>query len=161
MSLGLYYTNLPAGTQYNYFAFSYPTLYFGTFSFGILRIATGGIDIYGAQVPIKISTADYGRTLFLLGYGIRVIPWLSVGTALKVERVVFPGYPNELSGNYGSISESAFGADLGLLFIPGSDVPLLRDIQIGLNVQNIIQRSLRAVDQRELTPINMRLGYPI
>jgi tetratricopeptide (TPR) repeat protein len=158
MSVGLYYTNLPAGTQYNFLSYVYPSLFFGTFSFGVLRLSTGGIDIYNAQEPIKLGSMDYGRTLFLFGYGIQSTKWLSIGTTFKLERAVFPGYPDGLSSTVGSIAESAFGADFGILFTPNWEMPLLRDFRLGINFQNALQRSLRAVQEREAPPVNVRFG---
>lgn len=161
MSVGIYYTNLPGGTQYNYLAYSHPTLFVGTFSVGILRLSTGDINIYGSDAPIQLDTQNYGRTLFLFGYGIRLIDWMSVGTTFKLERATFPGYPSPgvFYSSVGSITESAFGADIGLLYTPDFSVPILQNLEFGFNFQNAVQRSIRAVDIREATPYNLRMGF--
>lgn len=157
MSLGLYYTNLPAGTQYNYLAFVYPTLTLGTFSTGILRLSTGDIPIRDDD-PLLIGTLNYGRTLFLFGYGFRLLDWFSLGTTFKLERVELPGYPDGDRQQVSVISESGFGADLGLLFTPNIPIAFLENLTIGVSVQNLLQRSIRAVDERENSPRNFRIG---
>jgi tetratricopeptide (TPR) repeat protein len=157
MSLGVYYTNLPAGTQYNYLAFAYPTLSFGTLSAGILRLATGDIEIRDADTPALLGTVNYGRTLFLFGYGATPLEWLSFGTTLKIEDVDFPNYA-EATGRVGTISESSFGADLGLLIRPPFSYSFLENVTFGFDVQNLLQRSLKAVEMRERTPRNYKLG---
>ena len=152
MSLGLYYTNLPAGTQYNYIAYTYPTIRLGTFGAGILRLSTGDIGIRPYEdSPVLSGTTSYGRTLFLFGYSITFMDWISAGTTLKFERVDLP--------NFGSnISESAFGADLGVLIKPPWDIPWLENVAVGFNIQNILQRSIKAIEVRDPTPRNFRFG---
>ncbi len=154
MGLGLYYTNLPGGSKYNYLAFTYPTLFFGTFSVGYLGIGTGKI-IGAEENGERIGEGEYGRSLFLLGYGYRISDWLSVGTTLKFERANFPDVVNYAMS---SISESAFGADAGVLVTPQFDALYLQNITIGLNIQNIIRRSMRAGEINESSPRNVRLG---
>jgi len=154
MGLGLYYSNLPGGSRYNYLAFTYPTLFFGTFSAGYLSIGTGGVGITGDHGE-RYGEEDYGRSLFLLGYGYRFFDWLSIGTTLKIERAKFPDMINDGTGN---ITESAFGADAGVLLTPQFDVLFLQNVTIGLNIQNIIRRSMRAAEASENSPRNVRLG---
>ncbi|NIA30026.1 MAG: PorV/PorQ family protein [Actinobacteria bacterium] len=154
MGLGLYYSNLPGGSRYNYLAFTYPTLFFGTFSAGYLGIGTGGIGI-ADEDGARYGEEDYGRSLFLLGYGYRFFDWLSVGTTLKIERAKFPDLINDATGN---ITESAFGADAGVLVTPQFDAFFLQNMTIGLNIQNIIRRSMRAAEISESSPRNVRLG---
>lgn len=154
MGLGLYYSNLPGGSRYNYLAFTYPTLFFGTFSAGYLSIGTGGIGIADAD-GARYGEEDYGRSLFLLGYGYRFFDWFSIGTTLKIERARFPDLINDATGR---ISESAFGADAGVLVTPPFDALFLQNITIGLNIQNIIRRSMRAAEASESSPRNIRLG---
>ena len=157
MGLGLYYSNLPAGTRYNYLAFTYPTLFFGTVSMGYLSIGTGDIQ-RSLSDATRADKQDYGRYLFLIGYGYRVMDMLSVGTTLKFERVSFVNYPDGVNGDTGNFSESAFGADVGLLFTPPFEGAVFNNLSVGLNVQNLVQRSMRAIEVRESSPRNVRLG---
>lgn len=152
LSLSVYHTNLPLGTQYNYLALSYPTLFVGTFSIGLLRISTPEVELYDDDASF-LGTKDYGRTLYLLGYGKKVFNWLSFGTTLKIEHLIMPGYIDQ-----GSYSESAVGADFGMLLISPVQSALMRNWQVGFNLQNTVQRAIQLEDTRELSARNFRFG---
>ena len=62
-SFSFYHTNLLGDTQYDYLAYAHPTLSFGTFSSGILRLSTGDIPIRDED-PTYLGSLSYGRTLF-------------------------------------------------------------------------------------------------
>ncbi|HOH06080.1 MAG TPA: PorV/PorQ family protein [bacterium] len=158
MGVGLYYSNLTAGTQYSYLGYAHPTLFLGTFSLGIISLSTPDIDIRDEFDPMKLGSLSYSRNMLLFGYGYKPLNWLAVGAALKVERVSLPGYPDGATGQTGSLTESALGADMGLVFTPGLASPYLKDLTLAVSVQNAIQRSMRAVDERESTPRTFRLG---
>ena len=158
MGVGIYYSNLAAGTQYSYLGYAHPTLFLGTFSVGVLNLSTPDIEIRDEMDPIKLGTLAYSRTMFLFGYGYKPSPWLSFGTTVKVERASLPGYPDAVSGATGSLTESALGADMGLVVTPQSASAALRDISLALSVQNALQRSMRAVEVRDRTPRNLRIG---
>lgn len=158
MGVGFYYTNLPAGTQYNYLAYTYPTLFIGTFSAGILRISTGDIDIRDDEDPALLGTLGYSRTMFMFGYGLKPVDWFSFGTTFKVERAQLPAYPDDVTREVASLSESTLGTDMGILIMPSFSGWILSDIIFGMNVQNLLQRSMRAVEIRETTPMNFRMG---
>ncbi len=158
MGLGFYYTNLAAGTSYNYVAYTHPTLFVGTFSVGMLNIATNDIKVRDVDDPSEIGVTNYGRTLLLFGYGFKPLSFLSVGANFKVERANLVGFPEALTDRISNYTESSYGADFGLLFKPGLKTLFLNDISIGLSVQNLLQRSIRAIESRETTPSNLRLG---
>lgn len=157
LGLGLYFSTLPAGSQYNYLAYVHPTLFSGTFAAGILRLSTGEIESYDLD-PQLLGTTNYSRTLFMFGYGLKPVEWASFGTTFKLERVALPNYPNVASGQVSSLSESAYGADIGFLFSPRIPFRYMDDVSIGLCIQNMIKRSIRAVETRDTTPRNVRLG---
>ena len=148
MGLGFYYSNLPAGTQYNYFSYAYPTLTMGTMSVGILRLSTGDITVRDDDAT-KLGSTNYSRTLFLFGYGYQMLDWMSLGATFKLERVDLPGYADN-SLNVSNITESGFGTDVGILLSPFNS-GVLGNVKIGLNIQNFIQRSIRAIEDRETT----------
>ena len=152
VGFGIYHTNLPASSSYNYFSFSYPTLSLGTFSAGILRIGTGGIDLVDPEAS-KYGETDYNRTLFMFGYGFRAKEWFYMGTNFKVERASLPGY--EGTSNF---TESALGADLGMMIRPQQEGGFLHNFSVGLNFQNFLQRSMRVVEVQDKTPRNFLFG---
>jgi len=157
-SIGVYHTNLPFGTQYDYLALAYPTLYYGTFSAGLLRIGTSDIKITDSDASL-LGTEDYHRTLYMFGYGKKVSSWLSIGASMKIETINIPGYMDTASGTGGTNSESAVGADFGFLFLSPMKNAILRNWNFGLNYQNAIQRTMQLVDIKENSPRTLRFGF--
>ncbi len=152
VGFGIYHTNLPMSTDYNYFSFIYPTLSFGTFSAGILRISTGEIQLTENDAAI-IGEANSSRSLFMFGYGFRPFRWLYMGSSFKVERTSLPNY----EGN-GNFNESALGADLGLMFKPQTREGIFRNFAMGFNIQNFLQRQQRVIEKLDKTPRNFLFG---
>ena len=157
LAFGVYHTNLPMGTQYDYFAVSYPTLYYGTFSAGLLRLGTSNIKITDDDASL-LGEKDYNRSLYLFGYGKKVTQWLSLGASMKIESVNLPGYVDLTAGGAGINSETAFGADMGILFLSPLKNAILRNWNVGLNYQNAVRRSTQLADIKENTPGMMRFG---
>jgi tetratricopeptide (TPR) repeat protein len=155
--IGLYYSNLPGSTNYNFISLSYPSLFLGTISVGYMGIGTGDI-LMSDEDASQLGPEDYGRSLFMLGYGYRIFDWMSLGTTLKLERAKFPAYPDDFTGETGNLLEAAFGADFGLLFTPNFDNRYLSNLSFGFNLQNAAQRSIRAEEIREDSPRNLRIG---
>ncbi len=158
IGVGIYYTNLPAATQYSFIAYTHPTLFIGTFGVGMMSISTPDIPIYDDKDPVKLGAVAFSRTMFLFGYGVRPFKWLSLGATFKVERAILPGYPESFNGSIGNVTESAFGADAGILVSPQLSNFFLNRLSLAVNVQNAVQRAMRAVDIRESTPRNIRCG---
>ncbi len=158
MGVGFYHTNLPFGTQYDFVSFTYPTLSFGTFSAGLLRLATGDIGLRDTDASF-LGVQDYARNLYLVGYGKKIFSWMSVGATMKIEYSIFPGNPDALTGNLGSYTESAIGADVGLLLYSPWSSGLLRNWLLGFNYQNAIQRAIQLEDVKEYSPRNFRFGF--
>jgi len=152
VGFGIYHTTLSMSTDYNYFSFIYPTLTFGTFSAGMLRISTGNISLTEPDAAI-IGEAKYSRSLFLFGYGFRPLRWFYMGTNFKVERTSLPNYEGE-----GNFTESALGADLGLLIKPQSQDGFFRNFAVGFNIQNFLQRQQRVIEVLDKTPRNFLFG---
>ncbi len=158
MGIGFYHTNLPLGTQYDFVSFTYPTLSFGTFSAGLLRLATGDIGLRDTDASY-LGTQDYSRNLYLVGYGKKLFSWMSVGATMKIEYSIFPGNVDALTGSIGSYTESAVGADIGLLLYSPWSGGLLRDWLVGFNYQNAVQRSVQLEDIKEYSPRDFRFGF--
>lgn len=157
LSLGVYHTNLPMGTQYDYLAVTYPTLFYGTFSAGLLRLGTSNVKITDDDASL-LGEKDYNRSLYMFGYGKKVSHWLSLGASMKIETINIPGYVDLATGSSGSNSESAVGADFGILFLSPMKSAIFRNWNIGLNYQNAVQRTLQLVDAKENSPSTLRFG---
>ncbi len=157
MGLGLYYTNLDGGSNYQYVAYAHPTLFSGTFSAGILSISTGDVPLRDDD-PALVGITNSGRTLFLFGYGFNVRSGISLGINFKVERANLIGYDIDPATTYANLTESSYGADVGFLYAPKTKDFFLENFSIGLCVQNALQRTIRAMETRETTPMNVRFG---
>ncbi len=157
VGLGFYHTNLPGATQYNYVAFVLPTLRIGTFSAGLLRLATPQIEVRETDASL-VGHSDYGRYLYLLGYGKRISRWAMAGATLKIERINMPGYADGLGGMDDAFSESGIGGDFGLLITPPMQYGLLSGWALGLNWQNFVQRAMQFEEERERSSRLLRLG---
>jgi|GEM_PF-514331 len=156
IGIGIYHTNLPSLTNYDYFSFLYPSLTFGTISAGILRLGTSDIKNTDDIGSITGETS-YSTTLFMFGYGFRPRPWFYMGTNFKIERSSLPNYDNA-----GNLTESALGADLGILIkpssLPSSQSGFFHGFAIGMNIQNLLQRSQRVYTVQDKTPRNYLFG---
>ncbi|MBN1560147.1 PorV/PorQ family protein [candidate division KSB1 bacterium] len=155
MSIGFYHTGLSGGAKYDYLSYVYPTITYGTFSAGLLRLALSDIPTR-ADDATYLGSQDYSRTLYMVGYGKYLFPWLSVGVTVKIEHLNMPGYFD--AGSLGSYSESAIGGDLGLVVASPLQSGMLRDWLVGFNYQNAVQRTLQLADEREHSPRNFRFG---
>ncbi len=157
MSVGFYHTSLAGVTQYDYLAYVYPTINFGTFAAGILRMAVGDIEnrpLDGALV----GTQDMSRTMYMVGYGKKLFKWISVGTTVKIEHQIMPSYFDDANGSLGGYSEFGVGGDFGLLVTSPLSNAFLRHWHVGFNYQNAVQRTVQLADQRQASPGNFSFG---
>jgi tetratricopeptide (TPR) repeat protein len=147
-SASFYYTSLIAGTNFSYVGFAYPTVSIGSFGFGWLRLATGDIE---ERSPLAEpgSNFDFSQQQFLFSYAKRLKDWLSVGLTVKIETLNF---------SLQNLSDSGVGADFGILYRPNFDIGILRDLSIGINIQNVLNPKTRLVDASESSPMNLKVG---
>ena len=157
MGVGLYHTNLPLGTQYDFVSFIYPSLNYGTFSAGLLRLSTGDIPIRDVDASFQ-GAQEYARNLYLVGYGKKLFSWMSIGATTKIEYSVFPGNEDPMTGSMGSYAESAIGADIGLLLYSPWSNGFLKNWLVGFNYQNAIQRAFQLEDVKQYSPRDFRFG---
>ncbi len=158
LSIGFYHTTLPAATHYDFLSLTYPTLSFGTFSAGLLRIATGNIMITDENASVY-GTDSYGRVMYMVGYGKKLFgDIISIGATAKIDRLDMPGLANKGAGDWGTFTESALGGDVGLLVYSPFDNALLRNWTMGFNYQNAFQRAMQLESHKELSNRNFRFG---
>lgn len=142
-----YYTNGIAGTNYSFVGLVYPTLSIGGIGFGWLRIATGDVvprDENGIPEPAQ----DYSQNQFLFSYAKQVKSYLSLGLSLKIETL----------SQIGNLSDSGVGVDFGVLYRPTFDSALLRDVSVGINVQNLVAPTMKLVNRADSSPLNLKVG---
>ncbi len=101
-SLSLMHLPLPEGTNYDFAAFGWPTIDYGTFSVGAFLLSTGDIERRDESGRL-LGTFSANQQMFLVGYGKQINRFLSLGATLKLYGQSFD-------------DASAFGAggDLGL-----------------------------------------------
>lgn len=148
-SASFFYSSLGYGTTYNFIGLAYPTLAIGTFGVGWARIGTDDIKETEPDASLS-SVGDYSINQFFVSYAKRIRKSVSIGGSVKLER------PDFALGN--NISDSGIGLDLGVIYRPEFDNVLMRDISLGVNLQNIIKPKVRLVDQSESSPTNFKIG---
>jgi tetratricopeptide (TPR) repeat protein len=141
-----FYSNLIAGSSYNYVGFVYPTISIGSFGFGWIRIGTDDI-IARDEKAVPGDNLGFSHQLFLFSYAKKLTDNLALGISLKLERFNL------------NVSDTGFGGDLGLLYRPDFETSILRDLTFGLNIQNIARPSLRLVNESIPSPRNIKFGF--
>lgn len=139
-SLSLMHLPLPEGTNYDFAAFGWPTVDYGTFSVGAFLLSTGDIERRDESGRL-LGTFSSNQQMFLVGYGKQINRFLSLGATLKLYGQSFD-------------DASAFGAggDLGL------KIALSESFAFGFNAQNIVAPSVRIDRDEETQPITFRAG---
>jgi tetratricopeptide (TPR) repeat protein len=139
-SLSVMHLPLPEGTNYDFAAFGWPTVDYGTFSLGAFLLTTGDIERRDASGRL-LGTFSANQQLFLVGYGKQINRFLSLGATIKMYGESFD-------------NSSAFGAggDFGL------KLALTDNLVLGLNAQNILAPEIRVDRDAETLPINFKAG---
>ncbi len=139
-SLSLMHLPLPEGTNYDFAAFGWPTVDYGTFSLGAFLLTTGDIERRDESGRL-LGTFSANQQLFLVGYGKQINRFLSFGATIKLYGQSFD-------------NSSAFGAggDVGL------KLDLTDNVVLGLNAQNILAPEIRIDRDAETLPITFKAG---
>ncbi len=155
-SVTAFYANMVTGTgtSLDFVGYVHPTSGLGTFGFGIIRIGSGDAEIRGLHNEPG-GSFSFDQQEFIVSYAKQVLPLLSVGANVKLEREQMAGF-----------SDTALGADIGVLYKPQFSSVFLRDISLGLSVSNIVRPGilLRKANEpitpsRESMPYTVRLGF--
>lgn len=139
-SLSLMHLPLPEGTNYDFAAFGWPTVDYGTFSLGAFLLTTGDIERRDESGRL-LGTFSANQQMFLVGYGKQINRFLSLGATLKLYGQSFD-------------NSSAFGAggDFGI------KLALNDNFALGLNAQNILAPEVRIDRDAESLPVNFKAG---
>ncbi len=144
-SISIFYTNLLAGTQYNFVGYVHPTVNVGTFGIGAIRIGTD-YEKYDEQA-VGEGNGSYQESQFLFSYAKKFPFNLSAGISMKLHYFSMNGS-----------SDTGIGADLGLLYRLNFDNAILRDMAIGMNFHNILQPRLNPVEDTDVHPYSLKFG---
>ncbi len=143
-----YRTNLIAGGGYNFIGVAYPTLSIGGFGFGWIGLGTDGIEPRDASGILEGPADNFSQNQFFFGYAKQVRGGVSLGLSLKIETL----------SSLGGLNDSGVGLDLGVLYRPAFESAALRDLAIGINVQNVLQPKMKLVDRSDASPRNFKFG---
>ncbi|NTV52930.1 MAG: PorV/PorQ family protein, partial [Candidatus Firestonebacteria bacterium] len=143
--------NLFYGTPYDFLGVAYPLLDWGTFSAGMIRVATGDIIVRDAdsmQVNAGDGTLDFREYQF--GFGREFFELLNLGATVKVN-------DERLLGT----EDTGVGVDLGMQVHGLKNWPggfSWDKLTLGADAQNVIGSRLQMGGAADVLPLNLRFG---
>lgn len=139
-SLSVMHLSLPEGTNYDFAAFGWPTLDYGTFAAAAFLLNTDGIQRRDEQGRY-LGEFSANQQMYMLGYGKSLTSYLSLGFSVKL-----------FGHNLGDYSAFGAGTDLGL------QLNITENLSIGANLQNLVQPRLTLNQDEEILPRNFKVG---
>jgi len=148
-SVDLSLSTLFAGTHYNYAGYIHPSLKSGTFGFGLAIIGTGGVmqREWESNIISNLGEMDYWWGKFSLAYSLQLFNGFSAGVSFEANRKVL-----------GEWAANGFGFNGGLHYSFPQEQGLLKDLHLGMSVDNIISPRLRMGTETEILPYIIRVG---
>ncbi len=152
-NLVAFHSTLIAGASYNFASLSFPFVQFGTFGAGIARFSVDGITRTDLNNFI-IGTGAYSEEEYYFSYG-KKLPWfgLALGTTFKISH---KSAADETAT--GEVSSTSSGIDVGLMYRPEFESSALRNLSVGLNIQNIVAPKAKLNNTEYTDPYNIRFG---
>ena len=149
--INLFHTALFDGsTTYSSILMTHPFLDFGVVSIGAIQLRIGGIERRDSENRIYGSELKNVQTRYLLGYARNVAWGFSAGLNLKLDRYA-----------QGSYVANGFGIDAGLGLRTSVPSPIVDGMAIGLSIANIVEPSIRLVDEEVGDPRGIRTGLSV
>lgn len=145
-NLTMFHTSFLEGTTYNYFGMVYPTLYIGTFGIGVTRISTGDVIRRFNNIDDN-GEIGYDQSEFYLSYAKIIRSFMSVGANIKLHRQ-----------SINDLTDAGLGVDLSIMYLPNLDFGLLRNVQLGINLQNAIRPRLNPGEATDYIPTRVLVG---
>ncbi len=149
MSFSLFHAPLYEGALYDFIGFVYPTLQFGTIGIGYARIGVGDIPVVDA-FNSRMGTSSFFVSELYIAYGKKLPYNLSAGVTFKVDQEQF---------TYFNFVTRGIGLDIGLMYTSPFDNKLLRNLQVGFSLQNVIPPELKLGTRQEQLPRQFRVGF--
>jgi hypothetical protein len=139
-------------TPYDFFGFAYPVLDWGTFAFGLARIASG--DIVMRDETSRIIPGGGGLDLreYIFGFSREVVYNISAGVNFKIDQ-------QRLVGD----TSTGVGMDAGLMYaVPRTftapENKAWDQLSLGVTLQNALGSHLRLKDETDVLPLELRAG---
>jgi tetratricopeptide (TPR) repeat protein len=147
MQVGFFHTAFLLDTPYDFASFTFPTLRMGTFSGGVFRVATGGIQGYD-RFGVPEETFSFSQEEFLFGYGKQILENGSAGLLMKID------HQSMLNNNATGIS-----FDMAFSYIFPEDRPILSSLRTGVVVRNLLSTPLRLATESNYYPASYVFGF--
>ena len=149
MSFALFHAPLYEGALYDFIGFVYPTLQFGTIGIGYARIGVGDIPVVD-EFNSQLGSSSFFTSELYIAYG-KTLPFnLSAGVTFKVDQEQF---------SYFNFVTRGLGLDLGFMYTSPFDNALLRNLRVGVSIQNIVPPELKLGTRQEQLPRQFRVGF--
>ncbi len=154
-SATFFHTTLWEGTTYDFLGYTYPTISFGSFGFGIGRIAVDEIPQLDAQgLSVGGNTFSNSEYHVYLSYAKRLLEDITPGITVRIVRRGWSGLVYQ-----DNPSDFGIGLDLGAMFRPAWYGSVwLQDWSFGLKLHNFVSPQLNEGTDIDDFPLNIRLG---
>ena len=127
-------------TIYDFASLAYPTLEFGSFGIGAVRLGT--TDVPKRDINnLDLGTFDNTVSLYTVSVASSFPLYTKGGVSFKV-------YNQSIDGN----SANGVGLDLGILATPNPH------FSWGINLQDLLEPTLQLTNQKEKIPFNLKAG---
>lgn len=146
------HTPVFGGGRYNFIGFHYPS-HLGSFGFGAVQYATGGIETR-RNIGDSAVDAEASQTAWFVPYAARL-------RSLSLGDFAFGISLKKIDENLAGIRDTSLGVDVGGLYsktlndFSGLSRPNLR---MGVAVRNLVQPSLALQSTKETFPTDYKLG---
>ena len=131
---------------YQYFGLAIPTMDFGTFGMGIMRLGIGGIDARDAS-NATIGEISDNRLRIYLAYG-HQLSGFDVGLSASIE--------NHSVYTYKATSSPGLDLSVGKRFDPSGS--LINHISIAVNARHVLRPSIKLLDESVRQPFQIDFG---
>jgi len=139
----LMHVSLWENTIYDFAALAYPTLDFGSYGIGAIRLGT--IDVPKRDINnLDLGTFDNTVSLYTVSVASSFPLYTKGGLSFKL-------YNQSIDGN----SANGLGLDLGILATPS------QHFNWGINLQDLLEPTLQLTGQKEKIPFNLKAGISL
>lgn len=139
-------------TPYDFLGVAYPVLDWGTFSVGVVRLATGDIILRDDRAVLSDNeTGELDMREYAISYGREILFGINAGVTMKIDQ-------QRLLGDY----STGVGTDLGLYYrlpaLPGLGGLPWENFTFGVIAQNVIGSTLKLQQAIDTLPLNLKAG---
>ncbi len=134
------HVSLWENTYYDFLSAAYPTLDFGSFGVGAIRLGSSDIDRRDLN-NLDLGSFDNTQMLYIISAASSFPFYTKGGLSFKI-------YNHSIAGN----SATGIGLDLGILATPNPH------FSWGVNLQDLLEPTLQLQNSKEKIPFNLKAG---